>query len=222
MNRRLGIAEILSQISKIKDPQERQNALSTCAEIQPLIQVLHATFHPEVKFLLPEGAPPFKKLEKGVDAQGTLYREAKRFYLFIDGLSPDVNQLKRETLFVQMLAALDPDDADLVLGRKDKKMIYPGITYELVAATFRRERLAHWQSEFHALLVAKALQKMVCIFQDHCRCTFERCMAHRILMMLKLHRTDNKIGLRFRLNIKNYFVYFVKPFGLMWGTSTRG
>lgn len=136
MNRRLGIAEILSQISKIKDPQERQNALSTCAEIQPLIQVLHATFHPEVKFLLPEGAPPFKKLEKGVDAQGTLYREAKRFYLFIDGLSPDVNQLKRETLFVQMLEALDPDDADLVLGMKDKKMIYPGITYELVAATF--------------------------------------------------------------------------------------
>jgi len=100
------------------------------------MQVLHATFHPEVKFLLPEGAPPFTKLDKGVDAQGTLYREAKRLYIFIDGLAPEVHQLKRETLFVQMLEALDPDDADLILGMKDKKMIYPGITYELVAATF--------------------------------------------------------------------------------------
>ena len=131
-----GIAEILSTISKIKDVNERQNALATCANIQPLMQVLHATFHPEVKFLLPDGAPGFKKLEKSVDAQGTLYREAKKLYLFIDGLSPQVHQLKRETIFVQLLESLDPDDADLVLGMKDKKMIYPGITYDLVARTF--------------------------------------------------------------------------------------
>lgn len=131
-----GIAEILNTISKIKNVDERQNALATCAGIQPLMQVLHATFHPEVKFLLPEGVPPFKKLEKSVDAQGTLYREAKKFYIFIDGLSPNVPQLKRETLFVQLLEALDPDDADLVLGMKDKTMIYSGITYDLVAKTF--------------------------------------------------------------------------------------
>ena len=131
-----GIAEILNTISKIKNINERQNALATCAGIQPLMQVLHATFHPEVKFLLPEGAPNFKKLDKSVDAQGTLYREAKKLYLFIDGLSPNVHQLKRETMFVQLLEALDPDDADLVLGMKDKKMIYSGITYDLVAKTF--------------------------------------------------------------------------------------
>ena len=131
-----GIAEILSQISKIKDIQERQNALGSCHSIQPLIQILHACFHPEVKFALPEGAPPFTKLKKDVDAQGTLYRESKRLYLFIEGLSPNVNQLKRETLFVQLLESLDPDDADLLLGVKDKKMIYPGITYDLVAKTF--------------------------------------------------------------------------------------
>lgn len=136
MNRRLGIAEIFSEISKIKDPQERQNALGSCAGNQAIMQILHATFHPEVKFLLPDGAPPFTKLDKGVDAQGTLYREAKKLYIFIDGLAPEIHQLKRETLFVQMLEALDPDDADLLLGVKDKKMIYPGITYDLVAKTF--------------------------------------------------------------------------------------
>lgn len=131
-----GIAEILTQISKIKNFDERQNALATCANNRALIQVLHATFHPEVKFLLPEGVPPFKKLEKSVDAQGSLYREAKKLYLFIDGLAPTVAQLKRETIFVQILESLDPDDADLVIGMKDKKMIYPGITYDLVCKTF--------------------------------------------------------------------------------------
>lgn len=135
-NSTLGVAEILSQISKIKDPQERQNALGTCADNKALMQVLHATFHPEVKFILPSGAPPFTKLAKSVDAQGTLYREAKRLYLFIEGLSPPVQQLKRETLFVQLLESVDPDDADLLLAMKDKKMPYKGITYVLVHATF--------------------------------------------------------------------------------------
>lgn len=135
-NSTLGVAEILSQISKIKDVQERQNALGTCAGNKAIMQILHATFHPDVKFLLPDGAPPFTKLAKSVDAQGTLYRESKRFYIFIEGLSPPVQQLKRETLFVQLLESLDPDDADLVLAMKDKRMPYKGITYSLVYNTF--------------------------------------------------------------------------------------
>jgi len=133
---RQGIAEILKTISGIKNFQERQNALGTCVEIQPLMQVLHATFHPEVKFLLPEGAPPFKKLEKSQDAQGTLYREAKTLKYFIEGIAPPMHDLKRQSLFVQLLESLDPDDADLILAMKDKKSLYPSITYELVKKTF--------------------------------------------------------------------------------------
>lgn len=135
-NNTMGIAEILSEISKIKNFQERQNALASCANNRALIQILHAAFHPEVKFILPDGAPPFTKLEKSVDAQGTLYREAKKLYIFIDGLAPNIHQLKRETLFVQLLEALDPDDADLMLAVKDKQMPYKGITYDLVHSTF--------------------------------------------------------------------------------------
>ena len=135
-NNTMGISEILSEISKIKNIQERQDALGTCANNKALIQILHACFHPEVKFVLPDGAPNFTKLEKSVDAQGTLYREAKKLYLFIEGLAPPMHQLRRETLFVQLLEALDPNDADLLLAVKDKKMPYKGITYDLVAKTF--------------------------------------------------------------------------------------
>jgi hypothetical protein len=135
-NNTLGISEIFSQISKIKNVAERQNALATCANNKAVMQILHACFHPEVKFVLPDGAPNYTKLEKSVDAQGTLYREAKKLYLFIEGLAPPMHQLRRETLFVQLLEALDPDDADLLLSVKEKKMPYKGITYDLVASTF--------------------------------------------------------------------------------------
>jgi hypothetical protein len=135
-NNTLGISEIFSLISNIKNVAERQNALATCANNKAVMQILHACFHPEVKFVLPDGAPNYTKLEKSVDAQGTLYREAKKLYLFIEGLAPPMHQLRRETLFVQLLEALDPDDADLLLSVKEKKMPYKGITYDLVASTF--------------------------------------------------------------------------------------
>jgi hypothetical protein len=100
------------------------------------MQVLHATFHPEVQFLLPTGRPPFTPLSKGVDAQGAFYQQARTLYVFIKGLSPNIPQLRREVMFVQLLESVDPDDAEMLIGMKDKIMIYPGITYDLVEKTF--------------------------------------------------------------------------------------
>jgi hypothetical protein len=131
-----GIAEILSEISKIKNFEQQKAALVSCRNNTALMQLLHATFHPDVKFLLPEGRPPFKPTEKSMDLQASLYRESRKMHYFIEGLSPPLPQLKRETLFVQLLEVLDPDDVNLVLGMKDKTMIYPGITYDLVYQTF--------------------------------------------------------------------------------------
>lgn len=131
-----GISEILYEISKIKDFETRKNALRTAKDNKVLLQVLNAVFNPNVKFLLPEGTPPYKPAEKGMDLQTSLYRESKKMFYFIDGLSPKIPQLKRETLFVQMLEVLDPDDAKLVIAMKDKIMPYSGITYDLVYQTF--------------------------------------------------------------------------------------
>lgn len=131
-----GISEILYEVSKIKDFETRKNALSTAKDNKVLLQVLNAVFNPNVKFLLPEGTPPYKPAEKSLDLQPSLYRESKKMYYFIEGISPNIPQLKRETLFVQMLEVLDPDDAKLVIAMKDKKMPYSGITYDLVYQTF--------------------------------------------------------------------------------------
>lgn len=130
-----GIAEILNEISKIKSFEQRRAALINCNN-KVLLQVLHAVFNPSVKFLLPEGPPPYKKADKNMDLQGSLYRESRKMHYFIEGHSPPMPQLKRETLFVQMLEVLDPEDAELVIAMKDKKMPYSGITYDLVHSAF--------------------------------------------------------------------------------------
>jgi hypothetical protein len=136
MNRIMAISDILKNISKIKDPDQRKLELTKHQNNKALMTVLQAAYHPAIKFLLPEGTPPFKKLQKSQDAEGSLYREARKFYIFIEGQTPNISQLKRETLFIQLLEALDPDDAELILGMKDKKIIYPGLTYEFVHSTF--------------------------------------------------------------------------------------
>lgn len=136
MAKTMGVSEILYEISKIKNFDQQRQALSTCSNNKVLLQVLHAFFHPDVKFCLPEGEPPYKKADKSMDLQSSLYRESRKMYYFIEGVAPPMPQLKRESLFVQMLEVLDPDDAKLVIAMKDKKMPYPGITYDLVQKTF--------------------------------------------------------------------------------------
>lgn len=101
--------------------------------------VLHMNFDPTVKFLLPEGEPPFKKeLDKPMGYQTTtLMLELRRFYVWFQ---PDINipAMKRESLFIQMLEGLHYTEAELICLVKDKKLEskYKTITYDLVREAF--------------------------------------------------------------------------------------
>jgi hypothetical protein len=101
--------------------------------------ILHMNFDPTVKFLLPDGEPPFKKeTDKPMGYQTTtLILELRRFYIWFQ---PDVNinQLKRESLFIQMLEGLHYTEAELICLVKDKKLEsrYKSITYDLVREAF--------------------------------------------------------------------------------------
>ena len=133
---RRGISEILRLVSSIPDPKNRQDSLATCATINPVITILKFMFDPNIEFDLPEGSPPFKKLEKSADVQGSLYKEARTLYMFVKGQHPNLPDMKRQTMFVQLLESIDPDDAELVLAMKEKKSPYKNITYDLVHKTF--------------------------------------------------------------------------------------
>ena len=68
-----------------------------------------------------------------MDAQGHLYVEMKRMYIFLEGLNK-VHQAKREQIFVRMLEEIDPDDAQLLLEVKARKI--KGVSKKVVKQAF--------------------------------------------------------------------------------------
>ena len=126
----LGMYEFLHRVSKLKKTQEKIDNIKA-NDTFALRIILQAAFDPKVKFLLPEGEPPYKPNDL-VDQQHILHKEADKIIYFVEGFHPNLNQLKRESMFVEFLERLDPLDAKLVLAIKEKKMPFPGITLQHV------------------------------------------------------------------------------------------
>jgi len=131
---KLSISEILKKASQGVTDQDRANVLRAHDTVS-LRQVLWTALDPRVKWLLPEGDPPYRPCDL-VDQHHRLFTEARKFYLFLEGGNPNLKQLRREALFIELLESLDPEDAKLILAAKDKTIPYPGITIEVVNLAF--------------------------------------------------------------------------------------
>ncbi len=124
------LSEILKTASELETKQERIEYLRR-NDSPALRALLKYTYDEKVKFLLPEGEPPYKP-NTLPDQEGILYSELRRLYLFIEGGNPNLKPSRREYLFVQLLETVDQNDAKLLLGVKDKKIPYKNITKKFV------------------------------------------------------------------------------------------
>jgi hypothetical protein len=131
---KLSVSEILKKASELNDEASRIDWLRNNNSVA-LESILRGAFDQTIKWLLPEGNPPYKPNDI-VDQQHRLYTESRKLYLFIEGGNPNLKQTRREALFIELLEAVDPEDAKLLLSIKDKKLPYAGITPELVNKTF--------------------------------------------------------------------------------------
>ena len=89
-------------------------------------------FIPKGKWLLPEGTPPYREDAAPVGmTRANLWMEIKKFDRFI---KPELNKLRREQLFIQLLEELHPLESKLVLAVKDQTIseMYPNITLDKV------------------------------------------------------------------------------------------
>jgi hypothetical protein len=125
----IGLAEFLEKVGKQKRTQEKVDALKHNDSL-PLRIILQACYDPNVKWALPEGVPPYKPNDL-VDQEHVLIRETQKLTYFIQGFHPNLKQIKRETMFVQLLETCAPKDAELLCLIKDKKPI-KGITLQHV------------------------------------------------------------------------------------------
>jgi len=128
------ISQILQEVSEFTPASERHLFLKQ-HDSGAIRTVLKYAFDPNIKFLLPKGPAPFKPFE-GFDAEGRLYAELRRLYLFVEGGNPNLKPLRREFLFIQLLESIDKDDAKLLIAVKDKKLPYKGITEKIVRKAF--------------------------------------------------------------------------------------
>lgn len=131
---KLGVAEILEKTSSMTSRSDRIRMLQENDGVA-LQTVLRGAFDPTVKWLLPEGAPPYKPNDL-VDQEHIFYHECRKMYLFVEGGNPGLKQLRRESLFVQLLETVSADDAKLLLAIKDKYLPYPGVTPDIIKEAF--------------------------------------------------------------------------------------
>lgn len=90
-------------------------------------------FRPQGKFLLPEGTPPYKEDPAPIGMSPARFiNEVKKFYLFCRA---DLTPIKRETIFIQLLESIHPDEAKVLIAIKDQNLteLYPNLTYDVIA-----------------------------------------------------------------------------------------
>jgi len=129
---RKSVSATLAEISAEPDVNRRIAALRAVPALTPLLQ---GAMHPGIKWLIPEGSPPFRP-NMFPDQDSALWQELRRLYLFVEGGHKTLSQARRESLFIDILEAVNTEDAALMIAAKDKKLPYPGITPEVVRAAF--------------------------------------------------------------------------------------
>lgn len=128
------VAELLEEVSNA-DKKDRVAKLREHIKNVTLLKILQWTYDDRIKFLLPEGTPPYNPT-KHLDQEGNLYNESRRLYLFVEGGNANLKPVRREFLFIQLLETLSPKEAVLVAHMKDKKLPYKGINKKLVDEAF--------------------------------------------------------------------------------------
>lgn len=138
--------EFLKLLSKTVDRSERVELIKLYCRSNPVyLKGLRAfaecIYHPAVKFNLPEGPVDYKQIDtNGPDqAYTNIFNVIKSIKYLCYGNSMIMNNLKRESLFIQILESLSPDEAKIMIMFKDKKVdkrIYPLIDESIFVEAF--------------------------------------------------------------------------------------
>ena len=133
---RRSISEIVNHCSTIKSKSDKVAWLQENTS-QPLQVVLKNIYDSRVEFLIPDTPPPWTPNEFEDEAKSLLFREARRLNIFIKGGGYDnLNQIKREGLFISLLEDLDNNDAKLLANHMISQKPVKGLTKAVVNEAF--------------------------------------------------------------------------------------
>ena len=100
--------------------------------------ILIWNFDPTAISIIPSGPVPYKENEVPVGTDHTsLRREWKNLYHFLKGGNDSLSTMRRETMFIQMLEGLHPEEAKIICLVKDKDLESRyKITYDMVQQAY--------------------------------------------------------------------------------------
>lgn len=81
-------------------------------------------FDKQIRSAIPEGEVPYKKNDSPINSGGhtRLIHEWRTLYNYVRGGNDKISQMKRETMFIQLLEGLHESEAELLMLVKDKKL----------------------------------------------------------------------------------------------------
>jgi len=133
---RASIAEIVQWASEAKTTKEKIAVLHKW-DNPALRMVLKFTYDTKtINFLIPDTPPPWKKNQYEDEAKSMLYGEARRLKIFVKGGGYDnLDQVKREQLFISLLEDVDNDDAELLCKMIAQKPL-KGLSKKVIEEAF--------------------------------------------------------------------------------------
>jgi len=123
-------AEAPTRVEKI-EVLRKHNALA-------LRDILKGAYDDTVQFIIPKGTPPYKA-SRPESIPSSLSKQSAKFRFFVKGGEGErLQKIKVEKMFINLLEAIHPEDAAIVIKMKDKELegSYKGITKKLVAEAF--------------------------------------------------------------------------------------
>ena len=131
------IHEILDYVDSQKTKPKKVQALQEYRD-DSLTAILIWNFDSSVISAVPEGVVPYKENEVPIGTDHTsLRREWKNLFHFIKGGNDSLSALRRETMFIQMLEGLHPEEAKIICLVKDKNLTQKyKLTKDIIAAAY--------------------------------------------------------------------------------------
>ena len=131
------MSEILELVHKQRSKAKKVQVLKEYRD-DALTALLIWNFDPSVTSALPDGPVPYtpNDVPEGTD-HTSLRREWRNLYHFIKGGNDELNNIRRESMFVQMLEGLHPKESDLICLVKDKELTKKyKVTLEMVKEAY--------------------------------------------------------------------------------------
>ena len=114
------VHEILAEVSKQRSAAKKVEVLQKYRN-DGLTAILIWNFDDSIVSMLPDGEVPFNKNEVPIGTDHTsLRREWKNLYHFVKGGNDSLSKTRRESMFIQMLEGLHPEEAEIICLVKDK------------------------------------------------------------------------------------------------------